>query len=314
MGRMGQAKVDAVVCVVDACALSRGLYLAVQLQELQIPTIVVINMMDLAERRRLEIDIDKLAARLNMPVIPAVARDNKGLDKLLTEVGRIVESSPKTVNSLEDSLAHLPLNTHELAALQCIAKEIAPNAPRLGIGESLWLLNTSREQWGSGYSDIQCQCVLREQQNLHGRDGKVAIKEARQKLARRLIEARYTKIDSVLQGIVRQMAKPRSSWSMKLDKVLLHPIAGMVIFVAVMLVVFQAVFAWAQPIMDGIDHIMSSSAVMLSHVLPPGLLRSMLLSGVLAGVGNVLTFLPQIAFLFFGIALLEESGYMAQCW
>src|SRR5690606_34549825 len=122
------------------------------------------------------------------------------------------------------------------------------------------------------------------------------------------------RVDADLEGVVGRLAaaapagasrEAEDELGHRLDRVLLHPVWGMTVFVATMFVLFQAVFAWAEPLMGGVEALMGALAGAAEAWLPEGLVRSLLVNGVLAGVGNILVFLPQIALLFLGICLLE---------
>jgi ferrous iron transport protein B len=126
------------------------------------------------------------------------------------------------------------------------------------------------------------------------------------------VERRYAWISEVVQRCVAQRPTRAPTVSDRLDAVLLHGLWGSVAFLAVLLVVFQAMFTGARPLADGIERFVAAAALAVTNALPPGDLRSLLVDGVLAGVGSVLVFLPQIAILFLFIGLLEDSGYMAR--
>jgi ferrous iron transport protein B len=230
LGRQkGERQPDALVIVVDASNLDNHLRFCLQLLELGLPTIVVLNMIDLAKRDGLELSSERLSEALGVPVIETVAVRRRGIPQLQT--------------ALDDMLSAPFCGVHEhvksdLIHLQRRAREIATAA------------------------------VISE--------------------------------------------TPVRRWTHRLDAVLLHPIFGPIILALIMFVMFQAVFAWSETpkgwIEDGIAWL--SNAV--SSTLPQGLLRSMIVDGAIAGVGAVVTFLPQILILFFFILLLEGTGYMVR--
>jgi ferrous iron transport protein B len=125
-------------------------------------------------------------------------------------------------------------------------------------------------------------------------------------------ELRYRWITSVISRTVTRAHRSARTTTDRVDAVLLHRVWGPIIFLAIMALMFQAVFAWAQPIMDGVEALLGGLGSAVGALLPPGDLRSLLTDGVIAGVGSVLVFLPQIAILFLFIGILEDSGYMAR--
>jgi ferrous iron transport protein B len=230
LGRQkGERQPDALIIVLDASNLDNHLRFALQLIELGLPTIVSLNMVDLARRDGLELDPKRLSKQLGVPVIETVAVRRRGIDELQT--------------ALDDMLSapfcglHKPVKA-DLIHLQRRAREIATAA------------------------------VVSE--------------------------------------------TPVRRWTHRLDAVLLHPLFGPVILAAIMFVMFQAVFAWSQTpvswIEDGVAWLSSAA----STAMPDGLLRSMVVDGAIAGVGAVVTFLPQILILFLFILLLEGTGYMVR--
>jgi len=230
LGRQkGERQPDALVIVLDASNLDNHLRFALQLIELGLPTIIALNMVDLAKRDGLELDSARLAQDLGVPVVETVAVRRRGIPELQT--------------ALDDMLSAPFCGVHEhvksdLIHLQRRAREIATAA------------------------------VINE--------------------------------------------TPVRRWTHRLDAVLLHPVLGPIILAAIMFVMFQAVFAWSQVPVDWIASGVAWLSAQASAALPPGLIRSMVVDGAIAGVGAVITFLPQILILFFFILLLEGTGYMVR--
>lgn len=230
LGRMaGQAQPDVLIIVLDASNLEQHLVFAQELLELGRPTVVALNMVDLAERDGLVLDPAALASALGMPVIPTVAVRKRGLAQLTAAVA-----------ALRDALADAPATRPHITA-----PERRRQARAMARG-----------------------AVLSEtsQHRLHAR----------------------------------------------LDRVLLHPWLGPPVLVALLFVVFQAVFSWAAPLQDGLDASFTALGDWVRTTLPPSLLRDFLTDGAIAGVGSVLVFLPQILILFFFILTMEATGYMAR--
>jgi ferrous iron transport protein B len=225
----GERQPDALVIVLDASNLDNHLRFALQLIELGLPTIIALNMVDLAKRDGLELDSKRLSEELGVPVIETVAVRRRGISDLQL--------------ALDDMLS----------------------APRCGVHK-------------------------------HVKSDLVHL----QRRAREIATA----------AVVSET--PVRRWTHRLDAVLLHPLFGPVILAAIMFVMFQGVFAWSAAPMDWIGEGVAWLSAIVSNALPPGLLRSLLVNGAIAGVGAVITFLPQILILFFFILLLEGTGYMVR--
>jgi len=225
----GEATPEVIVLVVDAANLEQHLVFAQEVLELGRPTVVALNMIDLAERDGLTLDPAALSAALGVPVIPTVAVRGKGLQELTAAIAEA------ETHAAEDAQwrGHVTLPERRL-----VAKHMARGAT----------LSAS---------------------------------------------ARHT----VENGI---------------DRVLLNPWVGPVILFGLLFVIFQAVFAWATPFADALDGAVGAISGWVSGIMPEGFIRDFITEGVLAGVGSVVVFLPQIVILFFFILLMEASGYMAR--
>ena len=228
----GEKKPDLVLCVLDATNLRRNLRLVLAVKRMGLPCVVVINMMDIAKKRGIDIDLSKLEQDLQLPIVESIGIQTKG-DKAVRE-----------------KLASYDFKTH-ISSLNATTK-ISDNQP---------------------------------------------------------IEADNIVVQAILQrmGLDQIIADPISD---RFDRILLHPILGPIILFIVLFFIFQAVFSWAEYpkelIAAGTDYV----SQFVSNLIPEGWLQSLLVSGVIAGVGGVLVFLPQILILFFFILLLEESGYL----
>jgi ferrous iron transport protein B len=230
LGRQkGERQPDALVIVLDASNLDNHLRFALQLIELGLPTIIALNMIDLAKRDGLELDPKALERELGVPVVETIAVRRRGIAGLQA--------------ALDDMLS----------------------APFCGVREHVKM-------------DL-----------IH-------------------LQRRAREIATV--AVVSET--PVRRWTHRLDAVLLHPVLGPIILGAIMFVMFQAVFAWSQIPVDWIASTVSWLSTQATAALPPGLLRSMVVDGAIAGVGAVITFLPQILILFFFILLLEGTGYMVR--
>jgi len=235
LGRLAsETAPDLLLCVADATNLRVALRLVIELKRVGRRLMLVLNMIDIARRRGIEIDLDRLSAELGVPVVTSAAVRRGGTEELLRRM---------------DELA---------------AGRLDPS------GENTWKPPTTAE-----------------------------------------LRAAQREADRVIAAAVGAPARP-DTISARVDAVLLHPVAGLLILLCVLFVMFQAVFAWARPVMDLISSGFDALGVAAHDILPAGLLQSFIQNGVIAGVGNVIVFLPQILILFLFILLLEDLGYMAR--
>ncbi|KQW21354.1 iron transporter FeoB [Afipia sp. Root123D2] len=225
---------DLLLCVADATNLRVAFRLVLELKRAGRPMLLVLNMIDIARRRGIEIDLDKLSAELGIPVVTATAVRRNGIDDLLRRLDEVA----------------------------------AGHAGKFT--DSTWTTPSA--------SDLRS-----------------AQREA----------------DRIIKSAISDAARP-DTLTRRIDAVLLHPVAGLLILLAVLFVMFQAVFAWAQPAMELISGSFDALGAYVHGLLPDGLLQSFIQNGVISGVGSVVVFLPQIMILFLFILLLEDLGYMAR--
>ncbi len=235
LGRLAsETAPDLLLCVADATNLRVALRLVIELKQVGRPILLVLNMIDIARRRGIDINLEKLSAELGVPVVTSTAVRRGGIEELLRRIDEIAASA---------------------------AGKSA---------ESTWQTPTT--------SDLR---------------------------------ASQREADRVIKAAVGLPSRPDTITG-RVDAVLLHPVAGLLILLALLFVMFQAVFAWAKPLMDQIAAGFDWLGVLAHDALPDGLLQSFIQNGVLSGVGSVLVFLPQILILFLFILLLEDLGYMAR--
>lgn len=292
----GEARPDVVVCLVDASNLERNLYLTTQVLELGVPVVVALNMIDVAEGQGIRIDAERLAGQLGVPVVPIQANRRRGLDALKQAVaGAADRGAPARGVAFPEAFEREATALHEA----------------LGDGLPTFLVRRLLLDVG-GYT---------EQRLAERRGGSVReqVQQARQRLAAAgcavpgvEARARYGWLRQVTAGCVQRPARRPVTWTDRIDRVLTHRVWGTLVFLAVMFVVFEAIFTGARPLMKLIDLGQGWLADTLGGALPPGPLTSLLLDGVLKGVGSVVVFLPQILILFGFIAVLEDCGYMAR--
>jgi ferrous iron transport protein B len=235
----GQEKPDAVVAIVDAANLERNLFLVSQLLELNLPVVVALNMMDVAERHGKHIDAATLSREIGCPVIPMVARSGRGLQELRSELGRLAR------REFEFDVPLLPPEV-------CGACTGCP------------------------------------------------------------FQSRFSWAEATAGRCLRSRTVARSPLTERIDRFLTHPVIGVLAFVSVTLAVFYLIFNVAALPMQMIDALFAHVGSFVESRLPAGDLRSLVVDGVIGGVGGILVFLPQICILFFFLALLEDTGYLAR--
>jgi ferrous iron transport protein B len=301
LGRRNEvAQPDVVLYIVDASNLERNLYLISQVLELARPTVLALNMVDVAKDKGLAIDVDRLRKQLGIPIVEVQANRKRGLTELKEAIAKSVGT---TVGAPASPFAdEFQREVDNLVALT--NQEGDEPLPRY-LAERL-LLDTS------GYL---------QKVDLPGVDDKFleVVSEARERLAEigqpiPAVEAmsRYAWVSEVLEGVVKRPVHQRNTVSDRIDRILTHRLWGSLVFVALMIVMFQSVFLVAEPASWAIDQLNGWLAGLVDANLSEGPLRSLLVDGVIAGVGGVLVFLPQIFTLFFFIAVLEGCGYMAR--
>ncbi len=287
--------IQAVIVVLDASNLRRNFYIVSQLLEIDLPLLVALNMSDVARARGIVIDTAALSERLGVAVIPVQANKRAGIDELKDALSRVLEEglAPSRRQALPRSWwtdAELLARKYEGASPGLVLRALIDNQSTFA--------STVLERFGNDFAaDLQ---ALRARINADGA------------LASREIESRYLWVDEMLKGVLRDPEPLRATRSDRLDRILTHPLWGSLSFAVVMALVFQAIFFWAVPFMDGIDALFGMLGAWGSDYLPEGALQSMVVDGAIAGVGGVVIFLPQICILFFFIAVLEDCGYMAR--
>jgi ferrous iron transport protein B len=283
--------------VLDAQNLERNLFLASQVIDLGVPTVIALNQVDAARAAGLQIDPIELTLELGAPVVATVATRGEGLDVLKHAVAQ-APSLPRPERRFEvPSAAAKALRPVE-EILE--ANGFTPGAARM---ESLRLLALS--EVGGHLAGIPGLAAAVQQ-------ARAEVEAA--ELSPRSLEAelRYGWIAEVVDRTVTRMAELGRTMTDRIDSVALHRVWGPILFVVLMGIVFQSIFTWAQPVMDAVEGLFNALGGAVGAMLPPGDLRSLLVDGVIAGVGSVLVFLPQIVILFLFIGFLEDTGYMAR--
>ena len=295
---------DLVVVVVDASNLQRNLYYATQVLEFGYPSILALNMVDVAKENGEEIDAVQLEKELGVPVIPLVASTGEGLDRLREAIARGLQTPVPA--PIPDFLPDLPKDfREEWEALTRLLSPARTHPEGMGRVEALLYLGDER------FAD-EAGAVARA-------EGVAAAAEARKRLEAAdidwrsaVIEARYARLAGVEEAVMIRFGAIQETFSDRVDHVLTHKIWGMVIFVGIMALMFQSIFTFAHYPMKLIEALVERLGGFVGGMIPKGDLHSLLVDGVISGVGNVIVFLPQILLLFFFIGLLEDTGYMAR--
>lgn len=292
--------ISAILCIVDAANVRRNLYLLSQLVESERPIVVALNMVDIAAARAIRIDVEQLSQQLGLPVVSICAHRRQGLDALRSALRAALDTPSSSITQNKPSLptavsegvrtvrerfstADRPLS--ELEALRALVDADSPMEARLHAPSPAATneLRTVRQQafGGADPADVESQ-------------------------------ARYQWIDELLDGTLQQTRELHSTPSDRIDSVLTHRVSGIALFALLNAIVFQAIYSWSGPLMDLIDALFAQTGDWVGQTMPEGPLQSLVVDGIIAGVGGVLIFLPQIAILFFFIAILEDCGYMAR--
>ena len=288
---------DRIVCVVDASNLERNLYLFTQILELGLPVILVLNMVDVAEKSGMRFEVQRLAERFGVPVVPMVASQRKGMVELKVAMSHAELPPPKPLlNAMPVPVRGALLRSREtLAEAGVVGRTASPLEP-------LYLI--------SGHDPSH-----------YGLDPKsiTIIQNAREQLEReipgwedRLVASRYDAIHEAVRDIVHHPDEASATLTDRLDSVLLHRFWGWVFLIGTLSFLFYLIFSVVEIPMGWIEEVFQWLEQAVTGWMAAGDLRDLITDGVLAGVSGVLIFLPQILILFFVIGFMEDTGYMAR--
>ncbi len=303
-------KPDVVVNIVDASNLERNLYLSTQFLEMGVPLIIALNMMDVAKDRGIEVRSQKLSELLGIPVVPIIARSGKGTQELITQAISVATSTrkwePRDISYGED-------------LDECLMDLIA------SIEEASFLLPDCPPRYTAIKYLEHDDEILRKGQAANPEIASTLehtiskISDHLQKTMDAYPEAiiadhRYGFIKAIVrQGVLtHKYDTDRLYTSDKIDKVLTNRLLGPVIMLAILFGLYQFTFTWSELPVAWVGGLFSWLGTVVETTLPDGMLKSMIISGVIDGVGGVLGFVPLIMFMFLGIAILEDSGYLAR--
>ena len=279
---------DVIVVVADVENIKRNLLLYSQIKDLEIPTILVINMADQLSRKGVEIDLDELKKELKSEVVLISARKNTGIEKLKEAI-----------------LDYKSLNTDALANISSrIDKEyfekMAIDLPNMSLYKT-WLCITQLDDY-DGLNPKELKLI-----NDYKKD-----KLKLNKYQHKETIYRYQQINAILKKTYKVDKSKAKDLRTRLDKVLTHKVFGYVIFAVILMVIFQSIFDWASVPMDFIDAFFAEMSTQVKQILPEGRLTDLISEGIIPGIGGIVIFIPQIAILFLFVSVLEETGYMSR--
>ncbi|MCX8109341.1 MAG: ferrous iron transporter B, partial [Verrucomicrobiae bacterium] len=296
---------DLVVIVVDASNLERNLYFATQVIELGYPTVMALNMMDVARENGRELDPAALSKELGIRVFPMVANTRQGV----TELRNYISAFARAPSALVIGNAGCKFPPEFVEGV----REIAQLLPRRQRGDSdrlnaaeAGLILTDERYPGRGGAPADREILkavldVRRRLETKGIDWRTVA-----------IDARYAYVETIKKAAVRETVRLVETRSDKIDRVLTHRIWGTLVFLLVMAGMFQSIFTFANVPTRILERGVGWAGLVVGNLLGPGELRSLVVDGVIAGVGAVIVFLPQICLLFLFIGILEESGYMSR--
>lgn len=292
----------AVLVVADATALARALYLTIEILEVGRPVVLALNMADEARRGGLHVDLPALERLTGARVVATVASRGEGVEALRTALAASVSSPPPPPPSPDRT----PALEADLSAIEALLPPPAAGPSIPARARAQWLLLSLDDQRPDDLAGIPpplraAVARVHHDARAAGRDVDLEI-----------IAGRYRLVDRLVAEVVSRPSASRRRWTDRVDSVLTHRVGGAAAFAVVMLLIFQALFTWSEPAIAAIEWTVAAVQQQVAAVMPPGPLTNLLVDGVIAGVGNVVVFVPQIALLFFFIGLLEDLGYLAR--
>ena len=283
----GQKDFAGVVYILEALSLKRGLLLFQQIQDLGVPMILVVNQIDQAERRGINIDIQKFSEALNIKIIQTNAKEQLGIEAIQEAV-------------LNNDFAEIEKPSFEIPAehKDFLSKVSAHN------------------HFENDYKAWMSISVGADIEKLNSATDLITDSEAKSLVPKRLqvqeVVRRYQNIDKILANVISKKPQFKELLTEKLDKVLVHPIFGYVVFIGILLVIFNSVFFLAEYPMNWIDEFFAWLSAFTGEHLPEGPINSLISDGIVPGLGGIIIFAPQIGILLYFLYLLEDSGYMAR--
>jgi ferrous iron transport protein B len=288
---------DRVVCVVDSANIERNLYLVSQVLELGLPTILVLNMADVAEQREWRIDAAKLSSLLGIPVVQTQAVTGKGLIELKLALSR--DDVPATTWQSAVIPAGVRAALESSRGPLCETGAIHAKASLL---EPLYLLS-GHDPTHYGLADAQMARIHELRQSIDA---------AFPGWEDELVAERYRSIETLCAEVLKRPDQEKETITDKLDRIFLHPVLGFANLLLVLGILFYLIFRVAEGPMGWIEGVFGDLGAWVETLMGPGDLRDLIVNGVVPGVSGVVIFLPQILILFFFIGILEDTGYMSR--
>lgn len=303
-GRSGDTtRPDLVICVVDAGNLERNLYLVSQIQDLGLPMVVALNMMDEVERQQKEIDAEQLAQHLGVPVVPMVANQNRGIEELKALIAKGVDANYtrrwRMAPDLEEQAQHI---------VRLLMKHEGYEEPE-AFSEAISILSIGRN---IGKSEDSADRFYKEELIQQINEVQDRLRKMGLRARSAAVEARYAWIKQILQNVIKDNSSNAQNLTDRIDAFVTHKIFGWLFFGGIMGLMFFMIFTIATYPMDWIDAGFGWLSGWVAGLLPEGVVADLIVNGIIAGVGGVVIFLPQILILFFFIGLLQDTGYMAR--
>ncbi len=279
---------DVAVVISDIENLKRNLLLFTQIKDLEIPTLLVINMSDRMSSKGISLDIPLLEEKLKTKIALISTRENKGIDYLKTCL-----------------LDYRSLSKENCTDIRLIDEAYFANLEKVFPDQSLYKL------WLVITQDVNFAKVERKKVE-DATDYKTQSDSHLKRLQQKETIKRYQYINQSLKETYAVDQSKATDYRSKLDRVLIHRFWGYIIFFMILLTIFQVIFDWSSIPMDFIDESFTNLSEYTKRTLPPGLFTNLLAEGIISGLGGIVIFIPQIAFLFLFIAVLEETGYMSR--
>ena len=280
---------DVVAVIAEVENLKRNLLLFTQIKDLKIPTLLVINMSDRMEAKGIQIDYEALAASLNTKIVLVSTRKKEGITELKEALANYADLSLEPV--LNASRIDPPY-----------FERLAATFPNEDLYK-LWLVITQ----DVNFTPLDKQAPKEDLATF-----KTHSKQQLKQLQHKETALRYQVINAALKETYTVDVEKANGWQARLDRIFTHKVWGYLIFFSILLLIFQTIFDWSSVPMDAIDALFAQLAEGTKNALPAGVFTDLLAEGIIAGIGGVVIFIPQIAFLFFFIAILEETGYMSR--
>ncbi len=292
---------DAIIYIADVTQLEKHLLLFSQLIDINIPLVLALNMADLAAKRGIHVKREQLEKKLGIPVVCISGRTGHHIEKLKERLKSILDKHYPQASLKKDASNGKPKNFYTPSAQEeKIIREIKKIWPLPSDYQALLIAH--HYQWLPWLNQQQRRQIARILKENPLDDLRAQVDETM---------ARYNRLSPLVRRYLAKAGQGKNFTAI-LDKTLTHPWLGPVIFFLIMLFVFQAIFSWAAYPMDWIDSGFAQLSEWLSNSLPANAITDLLVNGIVAGLGGIVIFVPQIAILFFLIGLLEEVGYLAR--